>query len=74
MVYSLQLFSHAWSMKSNDLMLGVVTETYWVLENIALVIATILRDFEQRREISHANTLPHRYFMLAKPSCLCYYN
>ena len=74
MFYSLQLFSHACLVKSSDLMLGVVAEIYLVLANIALVIATTLRDLEQRREISHANTLPHRSFMLAKPSCLCYYN
>ena len=74
MFYSLQLFLHACLVKSSDLMLGVVAEICWVLANIALVIATTLRDLEQRREISHGDILPHRYFMLAKPSCLCSYD
>ena len=74
MFFSLQLFSHACLVKSSDLMLGVVAEIYWVLANIALVIATTLRDLDQRREISHADILPHRSFMPAKPSSLCSYD
>ena len=68
MFYSLQLFLHDCLRKSSDLMLDVVAGIYWVLANIALVISTTLRDLEQRREISHAEILPHRSFMPTKLS------
>ena len=74
MFYSLQLILHACLRKSSDLMLDVAAGIYWVLANIALVIATTLRDLEQRREISHTDILPHRSFMPAKASCLCSYH
>ena len=48
--YSFQLFSHACLVKGSDLMLYLVENIYWVLANIALVIATTLRDLEQTIE------------------------
>ena len=74
MFYSLQLFLHACLVESSDLMLGVVAEIYWVVANIALVIATTLRDLEQRIEISHVDILPRRYFMIVSLQVLCSYD